>query len=519
MEDGAFRVKVEVFEANGSAAAESTVDYTVTSRITGDDAVISPTAHPLVALYSIPPCTGQARVQFRATVGGAFQITNAKPCRPGQSVNFHIAGMRATTQYVMRHVITNGGSSQEGPLMSFTTGTPTLTFPTLTVPNTLDAQTSLVDDVLLQSVLVPQPPAIAFAIATDLSGRVIWYHDESQFGVATSLLRPVWGGTMLLAAPDGPVADQLLREIDLVGSIVRETNVPRVNEQLAARGENEVIGSFHHEATRLPNGDTVVLASIERVMDNVQGASGPVDVLGDMILVLDLNWQVKWHWNAFDHLDVGRKAILSETCTHQAPGCPPLLTPIDGKANDWTHGNAVTYSPQDGNLVFSMRHQDWVIKVDYANGAGDGSVVWRLGQGGDFAVLSQDPSPWFTHQHDARYVGPGVITLFDNGNTRCAPSGAPIPGCNSRGQVYAVNEVNKTAALLVNADLGGYSFALGSAERLSNGNYDFGSGFLGSPPTQFAQAVEVRPNGSINYVQQTQAGVYRYFRMRNFYMP
>ena len=63
----------------------------------------------------------------------------------------------------------------------------------------------------------------------------------------------------------------------------------------------------------------------------------------------------------------------------------------------------MSWSPADGNLIVSVRHQDWVIKIDYAHGHGDGHVIWRLGQGGDFAVISSDPSPWFSHQHYAHY--------------------------------------------------------------------------------------------------------------------
>ena len=49
----------------------------------------------------------------------------------------------------------------------------------------------------------------------------------------------------------------------------------------------------------------------------------------------------------------------------------------------------------DGNLLYSARHQDWLIKIDYANGAGSGRVIWRLGKDGDFTMRSDDPSPWF----------------------------------------------------------------------------------------------------------------------------
>lgn len=61
----------------------------------------------------------------------------------------------------------------------------------------------------------------------------------------------------------------------------------------------------------------------------------------------------------------------------KGPGCPPVL--LDDTANDWTHSNSVTPTP-DGHMLLSIRHQDWVVKINYANGTGDGAVLWRLYQ-------------------------------------------------------------------------------------------------------------------------------------------
>jgi hypothetical protein len=69
-------------------------------------------------------------------------------------------------------------------------------------------------------------------------------------------------------------------------------------------------------------------------------------------------------------------------------------------AVDCLHINAVSYSPADGNLIVCVRHQGWVLKINYHNGKGDGHIIWRLGQGGDFTINSTDPNPWFYHQHD-----------------------------------------------------------------------------------------------------------------------
>src|SRR5262249_36339556 len=167
----------------------------------------------------------------------------------------------------------------------------------------------------------------------------------------------------------------------------------------------------------------------------------------------------------------------------------------------------------DGNLVLSVRNQDWVIKIAYENGAGDGHIIWRLGQGGDFTVNSTDPNPWFSHQHNAHYIDDTTLILFDNGDTRRASD----PNAHSRGQVWKLDEQTMTAPLVLNVDLGNYSYALGAAQQLPNGNYVFTSGFQGQPPNQFGQSIEVRPDGTKAYVQQVSGLLYRSYRVRTLY--
>ena len=45
-----------------------------------------------------------------------------------------------------------------------------------------------------------------------------------------------------------------------------------------------------------------------------------------------------------------------------------------------------------------------------------------------------------------------------------------------------LNEQTMTATSVVNSNLGGYSFALGAAQILPNGNLTFNSGTLGIAP-------------------------------------
>ncbi|HYK60434.1 MAG TPA: aryl-sulfate sulfotransferase [Bryobacteraceae bacterium] len=355
-------------------------------------------------------------------------------------------------------------------------------------------------------------------VATDLNGNVIWYYA----GNISFLTRPVSGGTFMGLAEDGTKdrSQQFFREFDLAGITLAETNAARVNEQLAAMGVHPING-FHHEARKLPNGDYLVLANSERILTDVQGP-GPVDVIGDTILVFDPNLQVLWAWDAFDHLDPHRGAILGETCVYPAGlSCGPFY--LAPNANDWLHGNSVQLTP-DGNLLYSARHQDQVIKIDYENGAGTGNVLWRLGAGGDFKLAAGDPrlgpldpNPWFSHQHDPGFEpNDSTLTLYDNGNTRIAGN----PGGHSRGQALRIDERRREARLILNADLGAYSNAVGSAQRLSNGDYHFNNGFLSIPPGSknfAAQSVEVNSQGQMTYGIQFGQLEYRSFRMPDLY--
>src|SRR5262245_15764207 len=122
---------------------------------------------------------------------------------------------------------------------------------------------------------------------------------------------------------------------------------------------------------------------------------------------------------------------------------------------------------------------------------------------------------WFSHQHNAHYIDDHTLILFDNGNTRRATD----PNAHSRGQVWTLDETSMTATLVLNVDLGNYSFRLGSAQRLSNGNYSFMSGSQGQvpPPSQFAQTIEVLPNGTPSYVLEFVSLEYRSYRTRTLY--
>lgn len=500
--DGMYHIKVTVKNQTDQTVSSFEAGYLVSSRVTTMPAV-NGTRNPLVALYSSPPCPSGSsmRVRFWTSTDMVYHYTPTRACTPTSSMNFYIAGMMPHTTYSIQQDVIRGPIITPGPLRSFTTGTPTVTVsPSILVPS--QPPTNQTQSVLLFTGLNDINAAI------DMSGHLLWYYAADAAGIR----RPEPGGNLLLALQPHQMASltpeqngerEILREIDVAGNTILETNAARVSELLGYR-----VNVLHHEVRRLPNGDLVFLGAVERMAD--QG-SGTVDVIGDVIVVLDSNLNLVWSWNTFDHLDVHRPSTTNDVCQPSGPGCPPVY--LASQANDWTHGNSVNVSADGKIMLYSARHQDWVFAIDYNNGTGSGNILWKLGYQGDFTLTNGNPSDWFSHQHEVEFElgGDTMISLFDNGNHRQQPASTS----NSRGQVYQLDIAARTAALQLNADLGAYSYALGSAQRLSNGNYQFDLGVLPS-----AQFVEVNPSGAVvSRIQVANQQSYRCFRMRDMYTP
>lgn len=519
--EGFFSIQVVARNITTRNTATMAVPFTITSRVApaGGQPVITPTANPLVALYSAPGCPAGSFVRVVFSNGGTAQRTGALPCSPTASTNLYVAGMLPSTTYNMSYQIVTGAQVTAGPVLPFTTGVPDpgLTFPAISVP--INGATATMQSVLLINALTFTPPDFYVPFATDLSGRVIWYYQQlaSLAQQHPYNIRPIAGGTMLLliSDPSRPgLGQQIFREIDLAGNTIRQTSVQRVSQQLKAQGKYPIV-SFSHEAIRLANGHTILLASQEKMYPaGTQGSAEPADILGNAIIDLNQNLQVAWSWSAFDHLDINRPATLGETClAGHVYTCPPVrLAPV---ANDWVHANSLNYLAADGSLILCSRHQDLVYKIDYGFGQGTGNVIWKLGLGGDFIVTgTDDPWPWFSHQHQAEFQPGGLLTVYDNGNTRVAQN----PEQHSRGQAWIIDEEGMTASLTLNADLGVFSVAMGSAQLLGNGNYHFNSGWIVTGTlTASAQSVETLPSGSIIYELTNSTINYRTYRMSTLY--
>ncbi len=529
--EGVFSIQVIARNKTAGESATAQAPYTVVSRVTGRTPVITATANPLVALYSAPSCPVGSTMYVAFGVGSVSVDTNTQNCNGATSMNFYVGGMAESTRYRMHYVLTTGSKQFLGPLEYFTTGVipADLLFPAFQVISPESASTDVSQSVLLMdhvsSAGQAGPNSAFFPTAYNLNGKVIWYYpalaDPAQN--EAFFIRPVQGGTIMLHAndPDSAWVDnQLWREIDLAGNTIRQTNVTRVNEQINAAG---YIGctSFSHDAIRLPNGHTMIICTQERIYPaGTQGSTAPVDIEGDGVVDLDTNLQLAWYWSGYDHLNINRAASLGET-VQEGRGFTPLV--LATVANDWLHCNSLNYIPSNGDILLSTRNQDWVLRLNYANGAGDGSIVWKMGLEGSFTIVKNDAYPWFTHQHDVEYElgGTQFLSIYDNGNLRKAQNPGKVE--NSRGAYYSVDEANLIVTPVSLIDLGQFSVAGGSAQLLDNGNLHFNSSFFGTQKDPDAESAEYVPvpgttAGTLSYAMQSADDDYRTYRMVSLYL-
>jgi hypothetical protein len=213
----------------------------------------------------------------------------------------------------------------------------------------------------------------------------------------------------------------------------------------------------------------------------VPGGDPNATVIGAVIQELDRNKHVIFQWRTFDHFkvtDATREDFTASTI-------------------DYVHPNTIEIDT-DGNLLLSSRHMDEITKIDRKTG----SIIWRWG-GKNNQFKYPGDSVGFSHQHTIRRTSSGSLLMLDNGNYRQSVYSSVVE--------YTLDEVAKTARLFWQyrhtPDV--FAIAMGSVDRLSNGNTLIGWG------TTNPAITELRPDGSVAFELQLPDSIvsYRVFRM------
>jgi arylsulfate sulfotransferase len=389
---------------------------------------------------------------------------------------------------------------------TFTTGAVAAPLPAITVTRTTDPALQAAENPGVELVtFIPGPGVTAIeSLVTDRDGNPIWYYAPPA---SPQFLKLMPNGHMIVALVSDSAS--LIREIDLAGKTIRELSAATLQQNLLNVGVSLNNVSFSHDFIPMSNGHLIVLVQNSRDFTDLPGYPGTTTVLGDALVDLDENWNPGWVWSAFDHLDVNRH---------------PIFFP------DWTHSNAVVYNPADGNLILSMRHQNWILYLDYANGTGSGNILWKLGDGGDFSLPGNDPSQWFYAQHFPSLLSTNgtqmTLAVFDNGDYRilddqgdtCA--NLPYPTCYSRATIFQLDQSTLSAQLTWQDQTGFFSTWGGTINELPNGNIEYDMSEPFPIPTPGALITEVTQSASPQVVWQMEIDggfSYRTYRIPSLY--
>jgi hypothetical protein len=311
----------------------------------------------------------------------------------------------------------------------------------------------------------------------DDAGNVVWFmpldtHGVTDFKVQTYQGRPVltwWRGQTAKGVGNGRyvIADASYRVIADV------------------RAGNGLSGDIHEFLITPRN--TALFTVYRAIHRDLSALGGPKDELVNEGVIQEV--------------DIATGKVLFEW--HSAPQVPlsdsyePI--PKDPKETwDYFHENAIEELP-NGNLLLSARHTHAVYEIRKS----DGKIVWRLGgKHSDFALGAGMDFSW---QHDIRFHGDGVYSLFDNHASR------PGEADESRAIVFKLDTDAMKATLLRRYEHTPklLSTSQGNAELLPNGDVLVGWG-------SNAVATEYGADGTVKLdleIVGKKVDSYRWFRL------
>jgi hypothetical protein len=303
--------------------------------------------------------------------------------------------------------------------------------------------------VLLVVDLYGHPSTQFYIVIVDGDGDVVWLHSMPE-GRGTSGVYPATDGSGLVY----PEYDNYLEELDgriirmeLDGDVLSTTDAPGIHHAMAQLPGNRFayLGhTFMPGAILDAEGDWLLTDNIHFVEE---GESAPIGST--------LEFVTQWLGNdlALAWLDP----------------CEQVWDTLYGYRDvcELTHSNSLAYSADDDALYVYARFFDTLLKLDGTTG----EQVWQLsGMYSDFSFADGDPVYRDVHlsylwsQGHFSHVWDGGMLMFDNGV-------AYLPQTSSLVEVAWDESTMTVEEVWRYADPeGGFTYAMGDARKLSNGN-------------------------------------------------
>ncbi len=344
--------------------------------------------------------------------------------------------------------------------------------------------------------------------AIDANGDVRWYLSDYSQHTFEELSN---GHVLVLTKKDvnDPVYNDLV-ETDYLGRVYQEYNFNNKTQSSdsANNAKNEETTLIHHDILELPNHDLLATVSDgseykEDVMVQISHKSGKI------VKVIDL-----------------KRILPSSLYIHFKKG-------TDGK-NDWFHQNSLDYDKNDNSILISGRDQDMILKLDYKTNeikwifSGKSKSGWPKKYQDKVLTPTKGTSiPGGQHAltllNDVNDKPDSEnILLYDN-NVNVTNGDKNASGKYSQAVQYHIDTKNMTIdqTWSYGKNLGkkNFTYIIGNAQRLSNGNTLIDFGFKNEGKE--SNVIEVDPDGKQVFNatvtnSASKAYAYRAYRM-NFY--
>jgi hypothetical protein len=299
----------------------------------------------------------------------------------------------------------------------------------------------------------------SWVVILDSAGRYVWVYQAEE---------PIWGAALSLDRR-AVLMNTWPGSADNDGEVFRVALDGTLDHTFAAPG-------IHTDFVELEDGTIATLGWVIREFED-----GQRRLLGDTIVELSTDGEVRTVWDIFDHIEPD----LDQTY-------PMGWLPQDPELEDWSHVNFISHDPDRDQYLVTVGYLDQVVAVDRTSG----DVAWILGGAeSTFEVTSEPPlmgtphsvyrrgdelllfnrclyecpcseTLWIDLDIDAgtaaetwSYESEACLTAYILGNAELLSDGSVMTVWSTAGQI---DEVTASGELVwrVNADLGaGFGFA------------------------------------------------------------